>query len=104
MKTPSNWEQEAQFPLLVSCKQAAQLVSLSFERRLTIREFFTMRLHLFLCKTCTFYRRQIAALRRIFVRHDEFFQNIPPLNDHSLTPMEKSRMEAVLNARTRDLR
>ena len=73
----SNWEQETVLPIVTSCKQAARLVSLSFERRLTWREFMTMKVHLWNCKTCSFYRRQIKALRAIFIRHREVMENTP---------------------------
>ncbi len=93
----SNWEEETEVPLITSCKQAARLASLSFERKLTLREFLTMRIHLFMCKTCTYYRRQIGALRGIFARHAEVLDNTEPYPDECLTPASKSRIrQAVL--------
>ena len=96
MIMPINWEEETKLPLMTSCKQAARLASLSFERKLTFREFLTMRLHLFLCKTCTFYMRQITALRRIFLRHEEVLDNTPPAADECLTPTAKQRMKELI--------
>ncbi len=96
MTTLSNWEEESKFPLRTSCKQAAQLVNLSIERKLTLREFVTMKIHLWSCKTCTFYMRQINALRKIFCRHEEVLENTPPCDDEKLSDSCKSRMQALI--------
>ena len=92
----SDWQQETNVPLVTSCKQAARLVSISFERRLTFREVLAMRIHLWMCKTCTFYKRQISALRSIFIRHEEYFENTPPSDDECLSPSTKQKIEEAL--------
>ena len=98
--TQSNWEEETKVPLFTSCKQAARLVSLSFERKLTIREFLAMRIHLLMCKTCTYYGREITSLREIFIRHEELLENTPPSADESLDPAVRRRIkEAIGSAR-----
>jgi hypothetical protein len=97
MKTPDNWEDPTPVPIVTSCKQAARLVSVSFERRLTLRELFSMRLHLMMCKTCTFYRRQIKALRAIFIRHEEVLSNTPAVNDENLSDQAKDRIKKTIN-------
>jgi hypothetical protein len=96
MTKPSNWEEESKFPLRTSCKQAAQLVNLSIERRLTARELLTMKLHLWSCKTCTFYKRQISALRKIFIRNEEALENIPPSEDEKLSECSRARMQDLI--------
>ncbi|MBF0485439.1 MAG: zf-HC2 domain-containing protein [Candidatus Omnitrophica bacterium] len=98
MNTPSNWEQPTDVKLVTSCKQAARLVSLSFERKLTAREALAMRLHLAMCKTCTFYSRQIKALRGIFVRHEEFLSNTPPSDCECLSHETKQKIKRALDA------
>ena len=97
MSPMSNWEEETKVPLVTSCKQAARLVSLSFERKLTLREFLTMRIHLSMCKTCSFYKRQIGALRKIFIRHEEVLDNTPPSADECLDPRAKQRIREAVN-------
>jgi len=99
MKMPVNWEQETKLPLITSCKQAARLVSISVERRLTIREFFSMRLHLWMCKTCTRYRNQIRALRKIFLRHEEVLENMPASDGECLDPKAKEKIRAEIQKR-----
>jgi hypothetical protein len=88
----SNWEEESKFPLRTSCKEAAQLVNLSLERKLTAREFITMRYHLFWCKTCGYYKKQITALRRIFIRNEELLESTPPSEDEKLSTCCRDRI------------
>jgi hypothetical protein len=104
MKTPSDWEKETQVPLVTSCKQAARLVSISFERRLTVREFLSMRLHLLMCKTCTFYKRQITALRKIFVRHEEFLDSAEASGSEEdcLSPKTRQMIEDAIQKKAKD--
>lgn len=96
-----NWEQETKLPLITSCKQAARLVSISFERKLSFREHITMRLHLFGCKTCTSYGRQITLLRKVFVRHQEVLDNVPPSADECLSETTKKRLKDVVASNAR---
>jgi hypothetical protein len=97
MKTPQNWEDPTPVPIMASCKQAARLVSISFERPLTLREWFSMRLHLIRCKTCTFYGRQIKALRAIFTRHEEVLTNTPASNDEKLSDQAKQHIKNLID-------
>jgi hypothetical protein len=94
----SNWEQETRLPLLTSCKQAARLISLSIERKLTLYEGLVMHLHLWLCKTCNLYRDQIGALRRVFIRHQEVLDNTPPASCHCMKASSKQRMKDALKS------
>ncbi|MBF0569526.1 MAG: zf-HC2 domain-containing protein [Candidatus Omnitrophica bacterium] len=96
MKTPSNWEEETSVPLVTSCKQAARLVSLFCERRLSLRELLSMRIHLFMCKTCARYRRQISALRQIFIRHQEVLENTPPSDSEKLSDSARQKIKVRL--------
>ena len=99
MMIPSNWEHETKLPLVTSCKQAARLVSISVERSLTIREFLSMRLHLWTCKTCTRYRNQIKALRKIFLHHEEVLDNTAPSDQESLDQKAKEKIRAEIQKR-----
>lgn len=82
---------------MTSCKQAARLVSLSFERRLTPGEYVTMRLHLSMCKTCNYYRKQVRSLRSVFAKHEEVLENTPPSECECLSEETKKRMRQKLN-------
>jgi hypothetical protein len=50
--------------MILSCKEAARLVSEGLDRRLGWGERAALRLHLALCKGCDNFRRQMAFLRR----------------------------------------
>jgi hypothetical protein len=97
MTTPQNWEDPTKVPVVTSCKQAARLVSISFERKLTLREYVAMRVHLMMCKTCTFYGRQIKALRAIFTRHEDVLDNTPCSCDERLTQHAKDRIKDLIH-------
>ena len=88
-----DWQKPTRVPLVTSCKQAARLVSISFERRLTLREWAVMRLHLLMCRTCTFYGRQIKALRAIFIRHEDVLSNTETLPQEKLDDQAKTRIK-----------
>ena len=95
----TNWEKETKVGLVTSCKQAARLVSLSFERKLSLREFLAMRFHLWTCQTCSFYRRQITFLRQAFVRHEQLLDNVPPSSCECLDPGAKARIRGVVDSK-----
>ena len=97
MNTPKNWEEPTKVPLVTSCKQAARLASLSFERKLTLRETLAMRLHLMMCKTCTYYSRQIRALRSIFIRHEDVIDNTPCSCEDQLPLEAKKRIQDLID-------
>lgn len=48
---------------MLTCKQAAELLSQEMDRPLGHMERFSLRLHLMICSACTNYRRQLAVLR-----------------------------------------
>lgn len=48
---------------LPACKQMTVLMSESFERRLTLRERVTLRLHLWVCIWCVWYLEHLRTLR-----------------------------------------
>ena len=50
--------------MILSCKQATQLVSQGLDRRLGFLERVSLRLHLAICEGCTHFSRQAAFLRR----------------------------------------
>ena len=48
---------------MLSCKQASQLISLSLDRPLMLRERFALKLHLLICKFCKRFSQQVQTLR-----------------------------------------
>lgn len=49
---------------MLNCKEASCLVSESQERRLSFRERWALRLHLWMCVSCSRFERQIRLLRK----------------------------------------
>jgi hypothetical protein len=48
---------------MLDCKQSSQIISLSLDRPLTMRERFALKLHLLICKYCKQFSQQIQTLR-----------------------------------------
>ena len=48
---------------MLNCKQSSQFISASFDRPLTTRERFALKLHLFICKYCNRFNRQLQTMR-----------------------------------------
>ncbi len=48
---------------LPACKQMAELMSASLERKLTVRERVRLKLHLWVCAWCVWYLEQLRLLR-----------------------------------------
>ncbi len=48
---------------MIDCKQASQLISQSLDRRLSLRERYSLRLHIFICKYCRLFSQQLNTLR-----------------------------------------
>ena len=49
---------------MLTCKQAAVLLSQSQDRQLSLREQGALRLHLLVCDTCRKFRQQVEFLSR----------------------------------------
>ena len=56
---------------LPACRQMTALMSESLERRLTVRERVTLRLHLWACIWCVWYLEQLQLLRATLREHAE---------------------------------
>lgn len=48
---------------LPPCRQTVEVISQSFERRLTLRERITLKVHLWICVWCQWYLEQLEVLR-----------------------------------------
>jgi hypothetical protein len=57
--------------MMLSCKDATQLVSQGLDRRLGLRERVALRLHLVICDGCTQFRKQAAFLQKAVKRLKE---------------------------------
>ena len=53
---------------MLSCKDATRLLSRQQERRLSLRERLSLKMHLMICYGCKNYGRQIDFIRAAFQR------------------------------------
>ncbi len=56
---------------MMTCKEVSQLASESLDRRLSMFEGLTLRLHLFKCDMCSRYVRQLKFLQRACADADD---------------------------------
>ncbi|MDX1914835.1 MAG: zf-HC2 domain-containing protein [Methylophilus sp.] len=80
---------------MLNCKQTSQLVSQSLDRNLTLRERLAVRLHLFICKYCRRFQRQLLAMRKSFKRMSEAIENDSSIQ---LPPETKARISATIES------
>jgi hypothetical protein len=60
--------------LMYNCKEVTRIVSESLDRKLPLHQRMDIRVHLFMCKFCSRYRKQLLILReamRLQTRYDE---------------------------------
>lgn len=76
---------------MMTCKEASQLMSQSFDRRLGLFESIGLRFHLMICKGCQVAYRQLKSLHRFCIsvanRNEEFLSLQP-----GLTPEARDRI------------
>jgi Putative zinc-finger len=60
---------------MIDCKQASQLISQSLDRRLSLRERLSLRLHTFICEYCRRFGQQLNTLRVALKRMSEHVEN-----------------------------
>jgi hypothetical protein len=84
---------------MLSCKETSQLVSQSLDRRLTLAERFGVRLHLFICKACGLFTKQMDLIRA----HCEPGRRSPEemeLTGEALSPEARERIARKLQGKT----
>ena len=53
---------------MLTCKDASQLISEGQDRKLDLRERIGLRLHLWMCKSCRLFEKQLGLLRQALHR------------------------------------
>jgi hypothetical protein len=54
---------------MMTCKETSRLLSESHDRELLTSEYFSLKLHLFMCSGCTQFNKQIDFVRSAGKRH-----------------------------------
>jgi hypothetical protein len=78
-----------------SCREATRLQSEAMDSPLRLRQRIGLRIHLFLCRWCRRYGRQIDFLRVVALEHEKHNQTLPP---QTLRPEARKRMKERLRA------
>ncbi len=80
---------------MLNCKQTSQLVSQSLDRRLTWQERFAVKVHLWICKYCRRFSRQLLAVRSGLQR---MTQSVEENTDLQMPSESKARIAKVLES------
>ena len=82
---------------MLSCKEAAWLISESMDRDLPLMQRLGIRAHLLMCKHCTRYRRQLLFIRDAIQHYLDQIENEESLPPVSLSPEALERINAYLS-------
>ena len=66
---------------MYTCKEVTQMVSESLDRKLPLHQRMGIRLHLFMCKLCSRFRKQMLILREAMHLQDRYVEDA----NHPLT-------------------
>lgn len=85
---------------MLNCKEVTQLVSESFDRRLSLRERFGLRLHTMMCSTCRLFRQLQHRIHKAIVtcgRRASSESQASPLPDDARTRIDTVVQAAISN-------
>lgn len=86
---------------LPDCKATARTLSESIDRKLTLRERFVTRLHIFTCEACGRYIKQITFLSEAVRAHgDETAPDTDKFASARLSPSAKDRIKDLLKTQS----
>lgn len=83
---------------MISCEEAAWLVSESLDRKLPLWQRFQLRFHNFLCKNCATYRRQVRELDQVTRECLKRLEDDGPLPAATLSAEARERIKKALCA------
>ena len=81
----------------MDCQEAARLVSERKDHRLSWRQLLALRLHMFKCRMCVTYQRQLELLTRLSRRAGEMVSSASPFSK-SLSPAARQRIKDRLKS------
>lgn len=81
---------------MMDCHEAAKLISERKDHRLSWRQVVALRVHLFRCRMCVTYHRQLDVLTRVSRRAGELVLSAAPL-PKSLSPDARQRIKDRLS-------
>ena len=82
---------------LPTCKQTVKVISESLERRLSLREQITVKLHLWICLWCVWYLEHLQLMRDTIRSRAAQEPNLDSSSLPSLSPEARERMKSRLS-------
>ena len=79
---------------MYTCKEVTQMVSESLDRNLPLRQRMGIRLHLFMCKLCSRFRKQLLMLREAVRLQDRYVEDSK--HPFTLNPNTRERIKRSL--------
>ena len=83
---------------MLSCKEVTRLISESMDRQLPFGQRMALRMHLFMCKLCSRYRRQMVLIREAMRHYLEEIEPSEPFVAISLSPEAREKIKRALAA------
>lgn len=74
---------------MISCQQATKLMSLSMERKLTLKETIDLKLHLMICSLCLQFQEQVRNMSKLLRAYH-------PIGEKHLSKSVKDQMKQRL--------
>jgi len=81
---------------LNSCKEATRLMSEQLDHPLPLHKLVLLKIHLAMCINCTYFGRQIKALKNLIGKYDKPEDEIPSPYASSLSNEVRQRMKSSL--------
>ncbi len=81
---------------MLSCKEVTRLISESMDSELTFGQRMAVRMHLFMCKFCSRYRRQMVLIREAMRHYLEEIEPSEPLLSTTLSPEAREKIKRAL--------
>ncbi len=83
---------------MLSCKEVTRLISESMDRELPFGQRMALRMHLFMCKFCSRYRRQMVLIREAMRHYLEEIEPSEPLPSISLSLEAREKVKRAVAA------
>jgi len=83
---------------VLSCREISELVSLSLERKLPLRQRLSMQLHLSMCRLCSGFRKQMLLFNQAARQEAERVERDSPRDDApQLSADARGRIQEALD-------
>jgi hypothetical protein len=79
---------------MLSCKEVSRIVSESMDRSVTMSESLEMKMHLFMCKFCSRFKRQLFSIRKTMRAHAALMEEVE--DSVTLCAEAKERMKRLI--------